>query len=75
MFSKYLYRMEAAFKWPYLALGMAKWMKWASAETASTLTVIDPSGLETAYQVSFTAYAVLHIVLVLSAKAQSDRRH
>lgn len=66
---QWLDRCETMAKWLYLISGMAKWSHWlefAHTET-EVVTRISYSGVDLAYQVVFSAYALLHIALTVAA--------
>ena len=66
---QWLDRCKAVAKWLYLITGMAKWGHWLDLAHAETevATRISYNGIDLAYQVVFSAYALLHIALAVAA--------
>lgn len=60
-------RAELASKWLYLGFGMAKWAKWFEHTDAMHVTKAGfmPANMDLIYQVAFTGYFILHVVVAI----------
>lgn len=67
---------KMAMKWLYFACGMAKWGKWADSASPVYIaySVVEPGTMDLAYQVAFTGYALLHIIVTIAAIFNKRRK-